>query len=77
MILHTVMQSTADTLAQLIDRLCPDQRPQHIAATGGGAKSAFWLEMCSRTINAEVFAAADGLQRGCDDNCFNETPLPA
>ncbi len=54
---RAIMQSTADTLKRLIGQLCPDCPPPKIAATGGGAKSRFWLDLCSKTLNAEVFAA--------------------
>ena len=54
---RAIMQSTADTLNRLIGQLCPDRRPQRIAATGGGAKSELWMDMCSETLKAEVFTA--------------------
>jgi sugar (pentulose or hexulose) kinase len=54
---RAIMQSTAETLKRLIIQLCPDQMPRKIAATGGGAKSRFWLDICSKTLNTEVFAA--------------------
>lgn len=54
---RAIMQSVADTLKRLIGQLCPDKRPQCIAATGGGAQGRLWLDICATTLNAEVFAA--------------------
>lgn len=53
---RAIMRSVAETMARLIDRLCLDQKPRRIAATGSGAKSQLWLEICSKAVNAEVFA---------------------
>jgi sugar (pentulose or hexulose) kinase len=42
---RAIMESTAGTLGVLVDRLCPDARPERIVATGGGARSDLWLQM--------------------------------
>ena len=42
---RALMESTAASLAQLVDDLCGTERPARIVATGGGAKSIPWLQM--------------------------------
>jgi len=42
---RAIMESTAATLAELIDTLCPSGRPERIVATGGGARSNLWLQI--------------------------------
>ena len=42
---RAIMESTAATLADLVDTLCPDGRPDKIVATGGGARSDLWLQI--------------------------------
>jgi sugar (pentulose or hexulose) kinase len=42
------MQSTADTLNELINQLCPFEKPKNIVPTGGGAKSDLWFKIKSQ-----------------------------
>jgi sugar (pentulose or hexulose) kinase len=42
---RAIMASAAASLGELVDRLCPAGRPARIVATGGGAKSDFWLQL--------------------------------
>ncbi len=43
--MYALMESTANTLNKLINKLCPDKKPKKIVATGGGAKSELWLQI--------------------------------
>jgi sugar (pentulose or hexulose) kinase len=43
--IYALMESTANTLNDLINKLCPDKKPNKIVATGGGAKSDLWLKI--------------------------------
>jgi sugar (pentulose or hexulose) kinase len=51
------MKSTAETLKNLIDCLCTAEKPLNAAATGGGAKSNFWLQICSEKTGVNIFRA--------------------
>jgi sugar (pentulose or hexulose) kinase len=48
------MESTANTLKTLTDKLFPHHKPNHIIATGGGAKSDLWLEICSKKTDIDI-----------------------
>ncbi|OHB54102.1 MAG: hypothetical protein A2Y07_05660 [Planctomycetes bacterium GWF2_50_10] len=48
-----ILVSIANTLKQLVQTLYPDQTPSKIIATGGGAKSPFWLALKARLVNTE------------------------
>ena len=50
---RAILESTAGTLAELVDSLCPDDRPKRIVATGGGARSKLWLRMKAELIGAK------------------------
>ena len=54
---RAIMQSTSETLKNLIDCLCTDRMPLNAAATGGGAKSDFWLKICSEKTGIDIFRA--------------------
>jgi sugar (pentulose or hexulose) kinase len=51
--IYALMESTANTLNDLVNKLCPDKKPLKIVATGGGAKSNLWLDIKSKIIGCE------------------------
>lgn len=51
--IYALMESTAITLNDLINKLCPDEKPKKIAATGGGAQSELWLQIKQKITNCE------------------------
>jgi len=61
---RAIMESTAATLVELVDILCPDGRPEKIVATGGGARSDLWLQMKADLIGAE-FVATECREPAC------------
>jgi xylulokinase len=56
--IYALMESTANTLNELINKLCPDKKPKKIAATGGGAKSELWLLIKAKMTSCEFFKTA-------------------
>ena len=54
---RAIMESTAASLARLIDCLCPEGRPERILATGGGARSRLWLEIMSARTGSKLLPA--------------------
>ncbi len=50
---RAIMESTAASLAVLVDRLCPEARPRRIVATGGGARSNPWLQIKADMLDVE------------------------
>ena len=42
---RAIMESTAKSLAELVEQLCREKKPKNIVATGGGAKSTLWLQI--------------------------------
>jgi len=55
--IYAIMESTALTLKNLVDKLCPVQKPEKSVATGGGAQSELWLKICSEKLNSRIFRA--------------------
>lgn len=53
--IYALMESTANTLKELVLKLCLSHKPEKIVATGGGARSDLWLKICSEKLNANVF----------------------
>ena len=51
---RAIMEAISAELAVLLTQLCPDQSPQRIVATGGGARSHTWLQMKADMLNVEV-----------------------
>ena len=51
---RAILDSTARTLGELIDGLYPAGRPKRIVATGGGARSDFWLQVQADRLGAEM-----------------------
>ncbi|MBN2456649.1 MAG: hypothetical protein JXB29_08980 [Sedimentisphaerales bacterium] len=69
---RAIMESTAATLVELVDSLCPDVRPEKIVATGGGAKSDLWLQIKADMLGTE-FVVTD-----CEEPaCFGAAMLAA
>ncbi len=58
--IRALMESSANTLAKLVNKLSPDRKPKNIVATGGGAKSELWLKIKSDFIGAEFIKAKYG-----------------
>ena len=54
--IRAILDSTADTLGALIGTLCPTGRPARIVATGGGARSDFWLQTCADRLRTDLLA---------------------
>ena len=54
---RAIMESSADTLGQLIGRLCPAARPRRAVVTGGGAASTLWLRILGEATGIETVAA--------------------
>jgi len=50
---RAIMESTAASLAQLVDQLCGQNRPEKIVATGGGARSDLWLQIKADLLGTE------------------------
>jgi sugar (pentulose or hexulose) kinase len=50
---RAMMESTATSLAQLVDDLCAKEKPSRIVATGGGAKSDLWLRIKADILGLE------------------------
>ena len=50
-----LMESTARTLQELVDKHCSVHRPRNIVATGGGAQSDLWLKICSEKLQTTIF----------------------
>ncbi len=46
--IYALMESTAYTLKDLLDQLCPDRKPEKVISTGGGAQSRLWMEIKSQ-----------------------------
>ncbi len=55
--MYALMESTANTLKELVGKLCPDHKPKRVVATGGGAQSDLWLNICSEKLHSEIFRA--------------------
>lgn len=53
---RAIMESTAASLAMLVDRLCPEDKPPRILATGGGAQSDLWLWIKADLLDVEFIA---------------------
>jgi len=51
---RAILESTARTTGKLLDRLCGGDRPKRIVATGGGARSDFWLQLQADLLRAEI-----------------------
>jgi sugar (pentulose or hexulose) kinase len=51
---RAIMESIVVTLAELVDDIYPQARPQKIVATGGGAKSDLWLQMKADKLAIEL-----------------------
>jgi xylulokinase len=54
---RAIMPSVTDSLRILMNSLCGTNMPATISATGGGAQSDLWLNICSQTLNTNVFRA--------------------
>ena len=50
---RAIMESTTASLGHLVDSLFPAGRPERIVATGGGARSDFWLQMKADALGIE------------------------
>ena len=50
---RAIMESTTQSLAELVDNLYPEGRPKKIVATGGGAQSDLWLQMKADLLGIE------------------------
>jgi len=50
---RAIMESTAKSLAELVNELCKEGKPKQIVATGGGAKSDLWLQIKADMLGAE------------------------
>jgi xylulokinase len=50
---RAIMESTAASLIQLVDKLAGNERPKRIVATGGGAKSDLWLQIKADLLGIE------------------------
>ena len=50
---RAIMESTAKSLAELVNELCKERKPKPIVATGGGAKSGLWLKIKADMLGAE------------------------
>jgi len=55
---RAILESTAAGLAALVETLCPQDRPERIVATGGGAQSDLWLQIKADLIGAEFVRSA-------------------
>ncbi len=51
---RAILESTARTLCDLVDRLYGAAKPQRIVVTGGGARSDLWLQILAETLGVEV-----------------------
>ncbi len=51
---YALMESCADTLANLIRDLSIEEKPKKIAATGGGAASGLWLDIIAKKTGCRV-----------------------
>lgn len=51
--IRAIMESTAKSLAELINQLCDKENLKKIVATGGGAKSDLWLKIKSNLTGVE------------------------
>lgn len=61
---RAIMESTAKSLAELVEQLYGKDKPKKIAATGGGAKSDLWLQIKADSIGAE-FITVDCDEPAC------------
>ncbi len=52
--IRALMESSAQTLTELVNKLSPDTKPVKIVATGGGAKSDLWLKIKSDLIGSSI-----------------------
>jgi len=50
---RAIMESTAASLAELVEGLCGKEKPVRIVATGGGAKSDLWLRIKADMLGVE------------------------
>ncbi len=50
---RAMMESTAASLAELVEGLCAKEKPVRIVATGGGAKSDLWLRIKADILGVE------------------------
>jgi xylulokinase len=50
---RALMESSAYTLKQLIEKLSPQDKPATIAATGGGSKNPLWLQIKADMTGSE------------------------
>jgi len=61
---RAIMESTAASLAELVDGLCGKERPKRIVATGGGAKSDLWLRIKADMLGVE-FVTTECAEPAC------------
>lgn len=61
---RAIMESTAATMADLCAKLSPDDPPQRILATGGGARSDIWLQIMADVTGA-CFLRVDCPEPAC------------
>ena len=62
--IRAIMESTADTLNELCQKLNAGRLPRTIVATGGGAKSSLWLKIKSQTLGTK-FIRTDCSEPAC------------
>jgi sugar (pentulose or hexulose) kinase len=55
---RAILESTAASLARLVDRLCPAGRPERIVATGGASRSDLWLQIKADATGATLVSPA-------------------
>jgi sugar (pentulose or hexulose) kinase len=53
------MESTARSLAALLDSACVEGRPPRILSTGGGARSDTWLQIKADMLGSEIVAGSN------------------
>ncbi len=58
------MESTAASLFRMIERIHPDGLPRRVIATGGGARSVAWLQICADLSGIE-FAVPGCAETAC------------
>jgi len=54
---RALMESSAQTLDELVNKLSPDNKPEIIVSTGSGAKSDLWLEINSNLVGSKFIRA--------------------
>jgi xylulokinase len=69
---RAIMESTAETLRELVRALCGDTQPWRIVATGGGAQSELWIRMKADLLGVEFVTV------NCHETaCFGAAMLAA